>query len=163
MDAGWLREPGFRTDAKPVPAVFRYIPYRRRDITRTRDEPIHRYFAGNGLASLRVDMRGSGDSDGLMRDEYEEQEQLDAVEVIAWLARQPWCAGNVGMFGKSWGGIARFRSPRAAARTEIDPFRVRHRQHVLRQRSLPWGCLTDIQMVWGTLFLAQLRRPRIPL
>ena len=47
-------------EEKPVPAVFEYIPYRRRDITRTRDEPIHRYFAGNGLASLRVDMRGSG-------------------------------------------------------------------------------------------------------
>jgi uncharacterized protein len=150
-------------EEKPVPAVFEYIPYRRRDITRPRDEPIHRYFAGNGLASLRVDMRGSGDSDGLMCDEYEEQEQLDAVEVIAWLARQPWCAGNVGMFGKSWGGInalqvAARRPPElksilsvcATDNTYFD------NDHYLG------GCLTDIQMVWGTLFLAQLRRPPDP-
>ena len=47
-------------------------------------------------------MRGSGDSDGIMLDEYLLQEQEDALEVIAWLAAQAWCSGSVGMFGKSW-------------------------------------------------------------
>lgn len=90
---------------QPVPAILEYIPYRKRDGTRTRDEPMHGYFAGNGYAVLRVDMRGSGDSDGLMADEYLLQEQEDALEVIDWISRQTWCNGAVGMMGKSWGGF----------------------------------------------------------
>ena len=57
------------------------------------------------MPAVRVDMRGSGDSDGLLLDEYLPQEQADAVEVIAWLAAQPWCSGTVGMMGISWGGF----------------------------------------------------------
>ncbi|MCV2864328.1 CocE/NonD family hydrolase [Albidovulum sediminicola] len=90
---------------KPVPAVMEYIPYRKRDMTLPRDELMHPYFAGHGYAAVRVDMRGCGDSEGLMEDEYTEQELSDACEVIAWLAAQPWCSGTVGMMGKSWGGF----------------------------------------------------------
>ena len=89
----------------PVPAILEYIPYRRADWTWARDEPIHRYFAGHGYASVRVDLRGSGDSDGLLLDEYLQQEQDDAVEVLRWIGEQPWCTGRVGMFGISWGGF----------------------------------------------------------
>ena len=96
-----------------VPALLEYIPYRKNDYTALRDSIRHRYFAGHGYASVRVDMRGSGDSDGLLMDEYVMQEQDDAVEVIAWLARQPWSSGSVGMFGKSWGG---FNALQVAAR-----------------------------------------------
>jgi predicted acyl esterase len=71
----------------------------------SRDSIRHRYFAGHGYASVRVDMRGSGDSDGVLLDEYLLEEHEDAVQVIAWLAAQPWCSGCVGMFGKSWGGF----------------------------------------------------------
>ncbi len=42
---------------------------------------------------------------GLLFDEYAKQEQDDGVEVIAWLAAQPWCNGAVGMMGISWGGF----------------------------------------------------------
>ena len=70
-----------------------------------RDRQMHAYFAGHGYAAVRVDMRGSGDSDGMLLDEYLPQEQADAVEVIAWLAAQPWCSGTVGMMGISWGGF----------------------------------------------------------
>ncbi|MEL6236210.1 MAG: CocE/NonD family hydrolase, partial [Pseudomonadota bacterium] len=48
----------------PVPALLEYIPYRRRDRTRLRDEAMHPRFAASGYAALRVDQRGSGDSDG---------------------------------------------------------------------------------------------------
>ncbi len=89
----------------PVPAVLEYIPYRKRDMTLPRDELMHPWFAGHGYAAVRVDMRGCGDSEGLMEDEYSEQELSDACEVIAWLAAQPWCTGKVGMMGKSWGGF----------------------------------------------------------
>ena len=89
----------------PVPAVLEYIPYCTRDGTAARDEAMHPFFAGHGYAALRVDMRGSGESTGLLLDEYLKQEQDDALEVIAWIAAQPWCNGRVGMMGKSWGGF----------------------------------------------------------
>ncbi len=89
----------------PVPAIFELIPYRKRDGTRTRDQGIHMYFAGHGYASLRVDIRGSGDSEGIITDEYTPQEQQDGCEIIAWLAQQPWCDGQVAMIGISWGGF----------------------------------------------------------
>ena len=89
----------------PVPAILEYIPYRRRDGTRVRDEPMQAWFAGCGYACLRVDLRGAGDSDGLLHDEYLKQEQDDALEVVAWIAAQPWCDGKVGMIGISWGGF----------------------------------------------------------
>ena len=100
-------------EAAPVPAILEYIPYRKRDFTRQRDESIHPWFAAAGYAAIRVDMRGSGDSDGILHDEYLLQEQDDALEVIAWIARQPWCTGKIGMMGKSWGA---FNSLQVAAR-----------------------------------------------
>jgi len=100
-------------DANPVPAVIEYLPYRLRDGTTERDMLTHPYFAGHGYAAIRVDMRGSGDSDGVVLGEYLPQEQDDALEVIAWIAAQPWCSGSVGMIGISWGG---FNSLQVAAR-----------------------------------------------
>ena len=106
------------TDAvkNKVPALLEYLPYRKRDGTTTRDALTHPYMAGHGYGSIRVDMRGNGDSDGLMRDEYTQQELDDGLEVIEWLSKQKWCDGKVGMFGISWGGfnalqIAALRPP----------------------------------------------------
>jgi len=98
----WLPEDAERD---PVPAILEYLPYRKRDGTAVRDQLTHPYFAGHGYASIRVDMRGNGESDGLMQDEYLKQEQDDALEVIDWIAGQPWCTGKVGMIGISWGGF----------------------------------------------------------
>ncbi len=92
-------------EENPVPAILEYIPYRKRDYTAVQDAAVHGYFAGHGYACVRVDMRGSGDSDGILMDEYLPQEQQDGVETIAWIASQPWCSGSVGMMGYSWGGI----------------------------------------------------------
>lgn len=89
----------------PVPALLEYLPYRKRDGTVERDSLTHPYLAGHGYAAVRVDVRGSGDSDGVLSDEYSQQELDDGLEVIAWLAAQPWCSGAVGMFGISWGGF----------------------------------------------------------
>ena len=98
----WMPEDA---EQSPVPAILEYLPYRKNDGTAIRDRVIHEYFAGHGYASIRVDMRGSGDSDGLLLDEYLPQEQEDALEVIDWIAHQPWCTGKVGMMGISWGGF----------------------------------------------------------
>ena len=89
----------------PVPAILEYIPYRKRDGTCARDALTHPWFAARGYACIRVDMRGNGDSEGLMQDEYTQQELDDAVSVIDWLSQQEWCTGSVGMMGISWGGF----------------------------------------------------------
>ena len=98
----WLPEDA---EEDPVPAILEYIPYRKGDGTAPRDWPRHVYFAGHGYAVLRVDLRGSGESDGLLHDEYLPSEQEDALEVLRWIAAQPWSTGAVGMFGISWGGF----------------------------------------------------------
>jgi len=92
-------------EKKPVPVILEYLPYRKRDGTIVRDALTHPYIAGHGYACVRVDMRGNGDSDGIMLDEYAEQELADAEDVIAWLVKQPWSTGSVGMMGISWGGF----------------------------------------------------------
>ena len=91
--------------AGPFPAILEFLPYRKRDGTVVRDALTHPYFAGHGYVCLRVDMRGNGDSEGLMADEYSPQELADACEVIAWVAAQGWSNGKVGMMGISWGGF----------------------------------------------------------
>ncbi len=92
-------------DSGKYPALLEYLPYRKRDGTRTRDQGMHMYYAGHGYVSIRLDIRGTGDSEGLIDDEYTIQEQLDGCEAIAWIAKQPWCDGKVAMFGISWGGF----------------------------------------------------------
>ena len=97
----------------PVPAIFNYCPYFARLFTRPMDDARFPYFAARGYACVRVDIRGSGNSEGLPLDEYVRQEQDDALEIIAWIARQSWCSGRVGMEGISWSG---FNSLQVAAR-----------------------------------------------
>jgi len=156
----WLPEDA---DSNPVPVILEYIPYRKRDFTTARDEPMHRYFAGHGYAAVRLDMRGSGDSDGLMFDEYLQQEQDDAVEAIAWLAAQPWCSGTVGMMGNSWGGfnalqVAARRPPalKAIITSCSTDDRYADDMHYMG------GCLLNDNMDWGTTFFAILPRPPDP-
>ena len=90
---------------QPVPALLEYLPYRKDDWTEGRDHERHPWYAGHGYASVRVDIRGTGDSEGVFTDEYSESELRDGEEVLAWLAAQSWCTGDVGMFGISWGGF----------------------------------------------------------
>ena len=106
----WLPE---SSNQEPVPAILEYLPYRKDDVTAADDARMYPYFASHGYACVRVDIRGSGDSDGLLLDEYSTQEHDDALEVIAWIAAQPWCSGSVGMMGISWSG---FNSLQVAAR-----------------------------------------------
>jgi len=90
---------------EPVPALLEYLPHRLTDWTAPRDWQRHPWYAGHGYASVRVDVRGHGNSEGMPTDEYSAVELADGVEVVNWLASQPWCSGRVGMFGISWGGV----------------------------------------------------------
>src|SRR3954447_25676788 len=76
------------SEREPVPAILELIPYRKQDLTAYRDSIHHPYLAGHGYACVRVDLRGSGDSEGVLADEYLEQELRDAEEVLAWLEEQ---------------------------------------------------------------------------
>lgn len=149
--------------ANPVPAVLEYIPYRKRDGTLPRDEIMHPYVAGHGYASVRVDMRGNGDSEGLMTDEYTEQELSDACEVIAWLAAQPWCSGAVGMMGKSWGGFnclqtAFLQPPALKAVITVCSTTDRFADDI----HFKGGCLLGENFGWGAVMLSYSSRPADP-
>ena len=98
----WLPEDA---EVHPVPAILEMIPYRKRDGTVFRDERMHPWVAAHGYACIRVDIRGSGESEGLLTDEYLPREQRDGLEIIDWLSRQAWCSDAVGMTGISWGGF----------------------------------------------------------
>ena len=148
----------------PVPALLEYLPYRKSDGTTIRDALRHPYFAGHGYASIRVDMRGSGDSDGILYDEYLPQEQDDALEVLAWIAAQPWCTGDVGIFGKSWGGfnalqIAARRPPQLKAIIAMHFTDDRYADDV----HYMGGCLLTSQMLpWASVMLAYNAAPPDP-
>jgi putative CocE/NonD family hydrolase len=149
--------------ANPVPALLEFLPYRKRDFMRHRDEPMHGYFAANGYASVRVDLRGSGDSDGLLTDEYSAQEHADGLEVIAWLAAQPWCDGNVGMFGISWGGfnslqIAALRPPALKAIMTLCASDDRYSDDA----HYMGGCLLTENLQWGAIFMMNQALPPDP-
>ena len=103
-------------DAAPVPAILEYLPYRKDDVHAREDSTIHPYFAAAGYAGDPRRHPRLGDSDGVLTDEYSAQEQADALQVIDWIAAQPWCTGAVGMTGISWSGfnslqIAALRPP----------------------------------------------------
>ncbi|MGW2932360.1 CocE/NonD family hydrolase [Streptomyces sp. NPDC001156] len=95
--------------AEPVPALLEYLPGRLTDSTALRDWQRHPWYAGHGYVSVRVDARGHGNSDGRPADAYTATGLSDGVEVVEWLAAQPWCDGRVGMFGIGLGGIASLR------------------------------------------------------
>jgi hypothetical protein len=99
----------FPEGAKPAekfPAILEYIPYRKDDWQESWDYELHSYYVLRGYVSARVDIRGTGSSEGSPPErEYSRIEQSDCSEVIAWLARQSWSDGNVGMTGISWGGF----------------------------------------------------------
>jgi uncharacterized protein len=154
----WLPDDAERD---PVPALLELLPYRKGDAMARRDSRHHPYFAGHGYAAVRVDLRGSGDSDGILMDEYDRREQDDALEVIAWLAEQPWCTGRVGMFGISWGGfnslqVAARRPPALGAIISMCASDDRYADDV----HYIGGCVSALDMVpWAATMLTLLAQP----
>lgn len=151
-----------RTDSQ-VPAILEYIPYRKTDMVRARDERNHPFFASHGYASIRVDMRGSGDSEGDMPDMYAPAELSDAREVISWVSAQPWCNGRVGMFGTSWGGTAALQ----ASLTAPDALKTIIAVCATHDRfeddiHYMGGCVLSDTFEWGATLPAILASPPTP-
>ncbi|SMF32809.1 hypothetical protein SAMN02982989_1197 [Xaviernesmea oryzae] len=151
------------TEADPVPAVFEFLPYRKRDGTSARDESTYPVFAAAGIAGVRVDIRGSGESDGVIDGEYTELELANACELIAWIAQQPWSNGNVGMMGISWGGfnslqVAALRPPALKAAISIASTTDRYNDDIHYKN----GCHLSAQLSWAATMLAYQSRPPDP-
>ena len=140
---------------QPLPA------HRRR---RPRLGSVYAYWAGHGYACVRVDLRGTGDSDGVILDEYTAQEHADVVEVIAWIAAQPWCTGAVGMTGISWAGfnslqVAALRPPALKAIITLMSTDDRYADDV----HYMGGCVSGLDMLpWGASMLHYDALPRHP-
>jgi uncharacterized protein len=146
-----------------TPVVLEYLPYRKRDVTRRNDDFTGEQLAKHGIAYARVDIRGSGDSDGLLVGEYTRQQQTDALEVIAWLAEQPWSTGSVGMRGISWGGfntfqIAALAPPQLKA---IMPCCFTDNQFT-DDAHYYGGALSNPNFYWGVMFQSVLGAPPDP-
>jgi putative CocE/NonD family hydrolase len=109
-------------------------------------------------------MRGNGDSQGLMLDEYSQQEMDDAIAVIDWLSRQPWCSGSVGMMGKSWGGFNCLQAawnghPALKAVVSVCSTTDRFADDI----HFKGGCLLGENFGWGAVMLSYSSRPADPL
>lgn len=156
----WMPDSAVNT---PVPAIVEHLPYRKRDGTIARDEITHPYFAGHGYACIRVDMRGNGESEGLMTDEYTAQELDDARQVIEWAASQPWCNGKVGMMGISWGGfnalqVALMRPEPLKAIVTVCSSVDRYADDI----HYKGGCLLNAHFAWTCNMLSYSSRPPDP-
>jgi putative CocE/NonD family hydrolase len=102
----WRPRPRSEAAKERFPAILEIIPYRKDDWRRSGDESRGRWLAARGFALCRLDVRGTGSSPGIAADEYTARETTDGYETVEWLAAQPWCSGNVGMWGISYGGFA---------------------------------------------------------
>ncbi|MBS0525664.1 MAG: CocE/NonD family hydrolase [Proteobacteria bacterium] len=157
----WLPD---NAEQNPAPALLEYLPYRKRDGTAERDSLTHPYLAAHGYACIRVDIRGSGESEGVLSDEYSQAELHDGVEVIAWLARQPWCSGSVGMFGISWGGfnalqVAALRPPALKAIVTLCSTDDRYADDV----HYMGGAKLTAGFNWASFFFCDVTHPPDPL
>jgi uncharacterized protein len=156
----WLPE---NADKISVPVVLEYIPYRKRDLYRAHDDLWGQELAQYGVAYVRLDARGSGDSQGVLLDEYLDRELNDGVEAIGWLARQPWSNGSVGMRGISWGGINTLQIAALAppALKAIMPMCCTDTRYTDDAHYIGGALgLTDLQ--WGVQFKAVMAMPPDP-
>jgi putative CocE/NonD family hydrolase len=158
----WL--PAGVTD-RPVPAVLESHPYRKGDGMAVRDERLGRWLAAAGFAFVRLDIRGSGDSEGIIEDEYLPLEQQDNAHVIGWLSNQAWCSGRVAMIGISWSGFAALQTA-ALAPAALSGIVALHSTDDRYSDDVHYngGCVLGLDMLqWATSMRAYLAQPPDPL
>ena len=156
----WMPDSAKKT---PLPAILEYLPYRKRDGTAQRDDSTYPHFAAAGYVGVRVDISGTGESDGDWDDEYSERELADGCEVIEWIAAQKWCDGKVGMMGISWGGfnslqIAALRPAALKAVIAIGTTVDRYNDDIHYKN----GCLLYSNFYWSSTMLCYASRPPDP-
>ena len=92
----WM--PRAKRMGEKFPVFFEMNGYRKDDLCYLSwDYPVGAYFARHGYVVAKVDLRGTGDSTGVLPEaEYSEQELSDSVEIIGQFSRKRWSNGNVG-------------------------------------------------------------------
>ncbi len=147
-----------------APAVLEYVPYRKRDRYRRYGLYWGRTLAQHGVGYARIDLRGTGDSTGLLTDEYLAVEQQDAVAAIEWLANQPWCNGKVGMRGVSWGGFSTLQTAALApsALAAIMPMCASDRRYDCDAHYIG-GAVALTGLKWATSFKLVMAGPPDPI
>ncbi|HET7828124.1 MAG TPA: CocE/NonD family hydrolase, partial [Candidatus Limnocylindrales bacterium] len=125
------------------PVILEMIPYGKDSWRRNGDTARGEWLAARGFALCRLDVRGTGSSPGVALDEYTEAETLDGYDAVEWLAAQPWCNGNVAMWGISYGGftsiqVAKLRPPHLRAILPMYATDDRYRDDV----HIRGGCVT---------------------
>jgi putative CocE/NonD family hydrolase len=137
----------------PVGAILEYLPYSKRKGYRRVDDRTAAWLVPRGFAFVRVDVRGTGESEGIIVNEYDLPEQADAAPLIRWIAQQPWCNGNVGMRGISYGSITSFQAAskgipelKAIAAAMGTENGYTDDVHTLG------GCVINEKVVWGTMW-----------
>ena len=99
----------------PLPVIWTHHRYHRADVSASggvfsiMDEfPDLARIVAYGYVIAVVDVRGGGASFGMRRGEFSPEETRDAYDMTEWFAAQPWCDGNVGMFGLSYLAITQY-------------------------------------------------------
>ncbi|MDZ7918088.1 MAG: CocE/NonD family hydrolase [Rhodococcus sp. (in: high G+C Gram-positive bacteria)] len=106
------------------------------------------YLVERGYNILLCNVRGSGDSPGVL-DPFANQEQQDNYDLIEWAAAQPWSTGKVGQSGVSYGGHTAML---AAANNPPHLAAVRHRRRLFSdwygEHDLPRRIRSDTIRTW---------------
>ena len=139
----WLSRPRPGSPAERFPVILEMIPYGKDSWRRNTDTARGEWLAARGFALCRLDVRGTGSSEGVALDEYTDAETLDGYDAVEWLASQAWCNGNVGMWGISYGGftsiqVAKLRPPHLRAILPMYATDDRYRDDV----HIRGGCVT---------------------
>jgi putative CocE/NonD family hydrolase len=133
--------------AGPWPAVLNMDPYRKDDWSAGWDRALGTYLAERGYAYCRLDVRGTGSSEGIALDEYTEDETRDGYDAVEWLAAQPWCSGAVGMWGLSYGGFTAL---------QVAALRPPHLRAIVPIQATDDRYADDVHYVGGTMTVSEL-------
>jgi putative CocE/NonD family hydrolase len=139
--------PVAREAGECFPAILEMIPYHKDDWRYCFDHQLMTYFAQRGFVGCRLDVRGTGSSLGLARDEYTPEETQDGYDAVEWLAAQPWFNASVGMWGISYGDftaiqVAMLRPPALKAIVPVYATDDRYTDDV----HYNGGCLTGSEL-----------------
>jgi putative CocE/NonD family hydrolase len=143
----WRPVPRPDAPAARFPAILEVLPYGKDNWHRNADIARGEYFAARGYVLCRLDVRGTGSSGGIALDEYTAAETDDGAEVVEWLAAQPWCDGNVGMWGISYGGFTAI---------QVAALRPPHLRAIVPVQATDDRYLTDVHYIGGCATLSEL-------
>jgi hypothetical protein len=100
---------------EPLPLVWTHHRYHRADVGDDGNiygiadyAPELQMLLRYGYMVAAVDVRGGGASFGISKGPFNPDETRDAYDLTEWFAAQPWCDGNIGMYGLSYLGITQY-------------------------------------------------------